>query len=120
MLQGGLDGGIDIPHSEKRFIGYDTEGKKLDAETLQRYIYGGNVSDYMEWLQEENGDKYHTHFKKALAEDLDAEAIEDMYKEVGDLFIDVTPFLTQVGRTICLQTCLPLRDGRHMGGQLRR
>ena len=85
VLQGGLDGGIDIPHSEKRFIGYDTEGKKLDAETLQRYIYGGNVSDYMEWLQEENGDKYHTHFKKALAEDLDADGIEDMYKEVGIL-----------------------------------
>lgn len=63
-------------------MGYDAESKKLDAETLQKYIYGGNVSEYMEWLQEENGDKYHTHFKKALAEDLDADSIEDMYKEV--------------------------------------
>jgi large subunit ribosomal protein L5e len=80
-LKGGLDGGIDIPHSEKRFIGYDPESKKLDAETLQKYIYGGNVGEYMEWLQEENGDKYHTHFKVALAEDVDADSIEDMYKE---------------------------------------
>jgi len=80
-LKGGLDGGIDIPHSEKRFIGYDRESKKLDAETLQKYIYGGNVGEYMEWLQEENGDKYHTHFKQALAEDLDADSLEDMYKE---------------------------------------
>lgn len=85
-MQGGLDGGIDIPHSEKRFIGYDRESKKLDAETLQKYIYGGNVGEYMEWLQEENGDKYHTHFKQALAEDLDADSLEDMYKEVGPVF----------------------------------
>lgn len=81
-MQGGLDGGLDIPHSDKRFVGYDAESKKLDAETLQKYIYGGNVSEYMEWLQEENGDKYHTHFKKALDEGLDADSIEDMYKEV--------------------------------------
>lgn len=66
-------------------MGYDAEAKKLDAETLQKYIYGGNVSEYMEWLQEENGDKYHTHFKKALEEDLEPDSIEDMYKEVGQL-----------------------------------
>lgn len=86
MLQGGLDGGLDIPHSDKRFIGYDAESKKLDSETLQKYIYGGNVAEYMEWLQEENGDKYHTHFRKALAEDLDSDSLEDMYKEVSLLF----------------------------------
>ena len=80
--QGGLDGGLDIPHSEKRFVGYSSEDKKLDAETLRKYIYGGNVAEYMEWLQEENGDKYNTHFAKALAEGLDADSIEDMYKEV--------------------------------------
>ena len=82
VAQGGLDGGLDIPHSEKRFVGYSSEDKKLDSEMLGNYIYGGNVSDYMEWLEEENGEKYHTHFKKALEEGLDAESIEDMYKEV--------------------------------------
>ena len=82
-LQGGLDRGLDIPHSEKRFVGYNSEDKKLDAESLKHYIYGGNVSDYMEWLQEENGDKFNTHFAKAVAEDLEADGIEDMYRDVS-------------------------------------
>lgn len=40
-MKGASDGGIFIPHSENRFPGYDPEAKELDAETLQRYIYGG-------------------------------------------------------------------------------
>lgn len=45
MLQGALDGGLDIPHSEKRYVGYSSEGKSLDEETLKKYILGGHVSD---------------------------------------------------------------------------
>lgn len=44
MTQGGLDGGLDIPHGDKRFVGYDTEAKKLDTEQLKKYILGGHVS----------------------------------------------------------------------------
>ena len=44
MLQGALDGGLDIPHSEKRYVGYSSEGKSLDEETLKKYILGGHVS----------------------------------------------------------------------------
>ncbi|DBA73517.1 TPA: 60S ribosomal protein L5, variant 3 [Trebouxia sp. C0004] len=43
-LKGALDGGLDVPHGDKRFVGYDTEGKKLDPEQLKRYIMGGHVS----------------------------------------------------------------------------
>lgn len=42
-MKGASDGGIYIPHSEKRFPGYDPEAKELDAETLQKYIYGGEI-----------------------------------------------------------------------------
>ena len=44
LFQGALDGGLDIPHGDKRFVGYDTEGKKLDPEQLKKYIMGGHVS----------------------------------------------------------------------------
>lgn len=47
-LQGALDGGLDIPHNEKRFPGYDKESKSLDADTHRRYIFGQHVADYME------------------------------------------------------------------------
>jgi len=50
-LQGALDGGLDIPHSEKRFVGYDRDGKSLDAEMLHKFIYGGHVADYMNEMQ---------------------------------------------------------------------
>lgn len=43
-----MDGGLDVPHNEKRFPGYDKESKTLDAETHRRYIFGGHVADYME------------------------------------------------------------------------
>lgn len=44
MLQGALDGGLDIPHGVKRFVGYNTEKKILETEELQKYILGGHVS----------------------------------------------------------------------------
>lgn len=44
VSKGALDGGLDIPHGDKRFVGYDTEAKKLDPEQLKRYIMGGHVS----------------------------------------------------------------------------
>jgi large subunit ribosomal protein L5e len=47
LLQGALDGGLDIPHSDKRFAGFKKDEKQLDAEVHRKYIYGGHVSDYM-------------------------------------------------------------------------
>lgn len=47
MFQGALDGGLDIPHSEKRFAGFNKDGKSLDADVHRKYIYGGHVASYM-------------------------------------------------------------------------
>ncbi|KAL3621606.1 hypothetical protein CASFOL_036518 [Castilleja foliolosa] len=44
---GALDGGLDIPHSEKRFAGFSKDTKQLDAEAHRKYIYGGHVASYM-------------------------------------------------------------------------
>lgn len=45
--QGALDGGLDIPHSEKRFPGFSKEDKSLNAEIHRKYILGGHIADYM-------------------------------------------------------------------------
>ncbi len=55
-LKGACDGGLDIPHNEKRFVGYDKDSKELDTDVLQRYLTGGHVSEYMESLEEEASD----------------------------------------------------------------
>lgn len=46
-MQGALDGGLDIPHSDKRFAGFSKDSKQLDAEVHRKYIYGGHVAAYM-------------------------------------------------------------------------
>merc|ERR1711937_423953 len=63
-LKGALDGGLDIPHSEKRFVGYDTEMKRLDEDFLRKYIFGGRVGEYMDQMKEEDADAYAKHFSK--------------------------------------------------------
>lgn len=57
-LKGASDGGIYIPHNDKRFPGYDVESKELDAEVLKKYIFGGHVAEYMESLEEEDDERY--------------------------------------------------------------
>jgi len=79
-LKGALDGGLDIPHNEKRFVGY--ADKKLDAETLQKYIYGGHVAEYQETMQEEEPEKYQSAFARYVEEGVEPGDLEDLYKEV--------------------------------------
>jgi hypothetical protein len=57
-MKGASDGGIFIPHSQKRFPGYDPETKQLEAEVLKNYIFGGHVADYMKSLEEEDDERY--------------------------------------------------------------
>ena len=38
---------MDIPHSDKRFAGFDKEKKELDAEVHRKYVFGGHVAAYM-------------------------------------------------------------------------
>merc|ERR1719445_2239948 len=55
-MKGAVDGGLDIPHSEKRFPGYDAESKELNADVHRAHIFGGHVADYMRHLIEEGKD----------------------------------------------------------------
>merc|ERR1711890_48960 len=46
-MKGAADGGLDIPHSEKRFPGYDAEGSSLNADVHRKHIMGIHVADYI-------------------------------------------------------------------------
>ncbi|KAK3184639.1 hypothetical protein Dsin_031925 [Dipteronia sinensis] len=81
-LKGALDGGLDIPHSDKRFAGFSKDSKKLDAEVHHKYIYGGHVAAYMRTLMEDEPEKYQSHFSEYIKKGLEADNIEDMYKKV--------------------------------------
>ncbi|KAL3952971.1 hypothetical protein ACCO45_012914, partial [Purpureocillium lilacinum] len=77
-MKGASDGGILVPHSEKRFPGYDMETKELDAETLRKYIYGGHVAEYMETLADDDEERYQSQFQKYIDDDMEAEGLEDL------------------------------------------
>jgi len=78
-MKGASDGGIFIPHSDKRFPGFDPEAKTLDAEVLKKYIFGGHVAEYMESLEEEDEERFRKQFSTYLADDIGSEDIEEIY-----------------------------------------
>ena len=81
-LKGAVDGGLNIPHSEKRFPGYDRDAKDFDAETHKKYIFAGHVAEYMELLEEEDPDRYATQFAKYIEEELAGDELEEKWGEV--------------------------------------
>lgn len=83
-LKGASDGGLDIPHSEKRFPGYDRDAKEYDAEQHKERIFGGHVGEYMEYLEEEDNAKYQEHFASFLAADIEADGLEELYEGVHE------------------------------------
>jgi len=83
-LKGAADGGLDIPHSEKRFPGYDRDAKEYDADMHRERIFGGHVGEYMEYLEEEDNQKYQECFAAYIAADVEADGLEDLYESVHE------------------------------------
>ncbi|CAA7404555.1 unnamed protein product [Spirodela intermedia] len=81
-LKGALDGGLDIPHSDKRFAGFKKDDKQLDAEVHRKYIYGGHVASYMRTLQEDEPEKYNAHFSQFIKGGVEPDDIDELYKSV--------------------------------------
>jgi large subunit ribosomal protein L5e len=81
VLKGASDGGIYVPHNEKRFPGYDQESKELDAETLRKYIFGGHVAEYMETLADDDEERYKSQFAKYIENDVEADGLEELMQE---------------------------------------
>jgi large subunit ribosomal protein L5e len=80
-LKGATDGGLNIPHSETRYAGYNSEKKELDAKILRKYILGGHVSDYMKTLSKDDPEKYKKLFSRFVKEGVKPEELEGIYKK---------------------------------------
>jgi len=83
-LKGAVDGGVDIPHSEKRFPGYDHDGNDFDAETHKKYIFGGHVAEYMEMLEEEDPERYQSQFASYIEKEIEGDSLEELYQKVHE------------------------------------
>jgi large subunit ribosomal protein L5e len=77
-VKGAADGGLSIPHTMRRFPGYDEDAKKLDVEVSRKYIFGGHVAEYMEMLDEDQ-DALKRQFPRFLAKGLNSDNLEEYY-----------------------------------------
>lgn len=80
-MKGAVDGGLDIPHSPKRFPGYDSEGNEYKAETHRDYIYGKHVANYMDHLQGDDEALYQKQFSRFIKLGIKSTGVEEMYKK---------------------------------------
>jgi len=88
-LKGAVDGGLHIPHTNKKFPGFKPAEEKgqepeYDADAHKEKIFGSHVKEYMEMLQEEDPTKYEAHFSKFIENDIDADKIEEMYTDAHE------------------------------------
>jgi len=81
-LKGACDGGLEVPHSASRFVGYSKEEKALKADVLRKHIFGGHVGDYMKILREQNSSKYQKHFADYVKAGIKPEEIEAKWAAV--------------------------------------
>lgn len=86
ILKGAVDGGLDVPHREKRFPGAygktpgeDDSKEGFEADVHRKYIFGGHVAEYMKQMAESSEDKYKAHFSKYIAAGINADNMEEMY-----------------------------------------
>lgn len=78
VMKGAVDGGINVPHNEKRFPAYSKE-EGFEAEELKTRILGTHISEYMKYLLEEDEDAYQKQFSRYIADGVEADDIETMY-----------------------------------------
>jgi large subunit ribosomal protein L5e len=79
-MKGAVDGGMNVPHGESRFFGYNREEKKLDTALFRKGIFGGPIADYMRKLADEDPSKYQKIFSKYIKSGITPNGLETIYK----------------------------------------
>jgi len=85
-LKGACDGGVDIPHNDRRFPGSKRDGEEFkgDPEVVKKYIFGGHVADYMRNLQDNNEDSFNRQFKQYIDAGIGPDDLEKLYKKAHE------------------------------------
>jgi len=80
-LKGVTDGGLNVPHNDRRFPGTKKEDGDYvaDVDVHRKYIFGGHVAEYMTSLKEEDEDAYNKQFSAYIRAGIEADKIEGMY-----------------------------------------
>jgi large subunit ribosomal protein L5e len=80
-VKGACDGGLDIPHNDRRFPGTEKSGKDYTSnpDMVRNYIFGGNIGEYMDNLQENDEEAYKKQFSRYIAAGISSDNLEEIY-----------------------------------------
>jgi large subunit ribosomal protein L5e len=82
-LKGACDGGLHVPHNNRRFPGTEKDADageyNANPEVHRKYIYGIHVADYMRQCADEESEN--PQFASFKAAGVDADDLEEMYKK---------------------------------------
>ena len=85
-LKGAADAGLDIPHNDKNFPGYDKDEKKYDHDMHRSFIFGEPIKAYQEQLieddQESGTKRFQKHFGVYEKAKVGPDDLEELYKKV--------------------------------------
>jgi large subunit ribosomal protein L5e len=84
VLKGAADGGLDIPHSNKRFPGYSRDTKTFEADVHKGRIFGEHIAEYMREMEEDDEENFNKHFAGYVANDISADDLEELYEKVHE------------------------------------
>ncbi|XP_034934371.1 60S ribosomal protein L5 [Chelonus insularis] len=97
-MKGAVDGGLNIPHSTKRFPGYDSESKSFNADVHRQHIFAQHIAKYMTQLEDEDPEAYKRQFSQYIKHGINADDIEGIYKKAHEA-IRANPEYTPKERT---------------------
>jgi len=87
-LKGASDGGLDIPHSNKRFPGYKStdKGDSYNAKVHRERIFGVHVDKYMKVIQKKDAEKYKLQFSlwDAALKTSKVDSVEKLYTKIHE------------------------------------
>ncbi|KII61493.1 60S ribosomal protein L5 [Thelohanellus kitauei] len=83
-MKGALDGGLNIPHDPKRFVGNIKGCEEYKPEVHRDHIFGVHVAKYMEKLSAENPEAYKRQFSDFIKEGITHDKVEEMYRKAHE------------------------------------
>lgn len=86
VMKGASDAGLYVPHSNKKFPGYEQIEKKKSVYTAGVHrdrIFGCHIDEYMEKFQETETNKQFSKWKQVL-KDAGVDSVEDMFTMIHE------------------------------------
>jgi len=82
VMKGACDGGVVVPHSVNRFVGFNKEDKALKADVLRKHIFAGHTADYMKAMRDGDAAKYAKHFSGYIEAKIKPEELEKKWADI--------------------------------------